>query len=70
MTAQLGEGFFIRGLSQTGELPATHFISAGGFLNSELNLIANSTYQRTIYFGDNVDEALSIKGLKFIQDTD
>ena len=39
--ADLGSGFFNTGLSQSGEAPATHWLSSGPFDNTELNIIVN-----------------------------
>jgi hypothetical protein len=51
--AALGEGFFVAPLSSDGSLPATHYVSSGWFLDSELELICNeASWEKVVKFGD------------------
>ena len=56
---------FSAGLSETGLDPATHYISSGYFLNSELNIIVDSGLADKIHFVDP-DVAVEALGLQFI----
>lgn len=57
--------YFITGLSETGELPITHYVTSGGFDNVELEDMTNSIdWPKTILFGLNIDSHLSKLNLK------
>jgi len=56
---------FTVGLSETGQEPATHYISTGYFYNEELNRIINSGLVSTIYFVEP-ENAMTEAGMQVI----
>ena len=60
--------FFTAAMSPTGEAPATHFVSSGYYLDTELDVLVNDvTWPRRVVFGDT-QEALVKLGLMAVQD--
>ena len=61
----LGQGFFISPLSETGELPVTHYCSSGYWnTENELEFIINeSPFPKIVKFGEVFQsiEALNLK---------
>lgn len=67
--ADLGAGFFVTALSETGVSPATHYMSSGAFNNSEMDKIVNQvSWHKSIYFGQDWESALVASSLKLIQE--
>lgn len=71
--SDMGEGFFTTPLSSTGELPATHWMSSGWFLNEELDRICNIgegafSWPYQISFGDDWQATLDYLGLQLVQE--
>ena len=68
--ADLGDGFFIRGLSETGESPPTHWMSSGYFLSDEMDRIFNeATWEKQVRFGTDWQAAIDVMGLKLVDET-
>lgn len=63
--ADLGDGFFIRGLSETGEAPPTHWMSSGYFLSEEMDRIFNeATWEKQVRFGTDWQSAIDSMNLR------
>lgn len=58
----MGIWFFTAGMSASGTLPATHWISSWPFLNNELDAIANTyTWAKKMYFGaDSMEKIIDL----------
>ena len=57
-------GFFTAPYSADGREPATHYVSSGYFLDSELDFIVNdATWKKKVKFGD-ASQALADLGLQ------
>ena len=68
--ADLGDGFFIRGLSESGEAPPTHWMSSGYFLSEEMDRIFNeATWQKQVRFGTDWQAAIDAMGLRLVDET-
>ena len=64
----LGQGFFTVGLSESGQSPATHWMSSGPFNNDELDKICNQTaWPYLIKFGQDWQSAISTFSLKIVE---
>lgn len=61
-------GFFTAAMSSTGEAPATHFVSSGYYLDTELDALVNDVaWPRRVVFGDT-QAALAKLGLMAVQE--
>ena len=56
-------GFFVAELSETGDVPATYYMSSGFWHPHELEALVNGETPRTVKFGD-VQAALISLGLR------
>lgn len=66
--ADLTEGLFTVPLSADGNMPVTHWMSSGWFLNEQLDKICNEVaWPKTIRFGTEWQNAIDQAGLKVIE---
>lgn len=56
-------GFFVAELSESGDVPATHYMSSGYWHPGELEALVNGVTPRVVKFGD-VQAALISLGLR------
>lgn len=56
-------GFFVAELSESGESPATYYVSSGFWHPNELEALVNGTAPRIVKFGD-VQSAIVLMGLR------
>lgn len=64
--ALIGDTFFRTGLSSDGNSPATHHVSSGFFLESELETILNSEIEKTVTYGEDGNADIEAAGLKCV----
>jgi len=65
--SDLGDGFFVTGLSADGSEPATNWMSSGAFANTEMDFIVNeAAWPHKIYFGQDWQAALDAESLKLV----
>jgi hypothetical protein len=65
--ADLSEYQFTTPLSETGEAPATHWMSSGWWYDEELDNIVNVfTWPKQIYFGSDWQAAIEKAGLMVV----
>lgn len=65
--ADLSEYQFTTPLSETGEAPATHWMSSGWWYDEELDNICNVyTWPKRIYFGSDWQAAIAKAGLMVV----
>ena len=56
--------YFTTGASETGDLPITHYVTAGPFDNNELAAIMNSTdWPKRVAFGQDAQAGMAQLGL-------
>jgi hypothetical protein len=66
--ADLSTYQFTTPLSETGEAPATHWMSSGWWYDDELDNIVNVfTWPKQIYFGSDWQSAIEKAGLMVVQ---
>ena len=58
-------GFFSAELSETGDAPATHYMSSGYWHANELEAMVNGVTPRVVKFGD-VQAAITSMGLRSV----
>ena len=62
--------YFNTGASETGEAPATHYVTSGPFDNVELAAIMNSTdWPKRVSFGADAQAGLAQLGLVLVTET-
>lgn len=67
--ADLGDGFFIRGLSETGEAPPTHWMSSGDFWDHEMDRVFEASWERLVRFSRDWQVVIDAMGLKLVGET-
>ena len=62
------DGYFTTPLSESGEAPATHYITSGPFDNETSNILLNSSIKKLVACGQDAFGAMAKAGLKLVQE--